>query len=277
MREPQLEALYAGAKAVGIAQVGVCSPREDLKNQGCRSRKLPEDTKSLLLCLFPYYVGDYPYRNLSRYAMVPDYHRVVEQRLLELAALLERQFPGGSFTPFCDQSPLLEVKAAARAGLGVIGRHTQLINPRFGSYLFIGSLASNVTFPATGSGRTELCDGCGACIAACPEGALGDEGLCQARCRSFLTQKKRLTEVEAQRVAAGPLVWGCDCCLSACPHNRSPQFSPEGLFYKSIQPVVRQESLEIDFASRAFAYKGADILKRNLLLMAGLSEQETDR
>lgn len=100
-------------------------------------RMLPEDARSAVMALFPYYAGEAG-GNLSKYAAARDYHLTVMEMLREAAARLKETFPQNAFVPFCDDSPIPEVGAALLAGLGLRGRNGLLISEAFGSYVFIG-------------------------------------------------------------------------------------------------------------------------------------------
>lgn len=252
--------------ALGIPAFGVCRWDSSLLKIPCRSKVPPKGAQTAIVCLFPYYVGDFPYRNLSRYAMVRDYHTVAMGLLNCLSAALSAALPGEVFYPLVDISPLDEVSLAVKAGLGIKGLHGQLIHQTFGSYVFIGEILTTAAFtpaaPLVGS-----CSLCGKCIAACPGGALQKSGLNRETCRSQLTQKKNLAaESERAAVQGGGMVWGCDICTDICPHNAHPAFSPIPAFYRQIAATVTEENLSEIFAGRAFSYKGQQLLRRNLAL-----------
>ena len=151
-------------------------------------RTLPEGIQSILVGIHPYYSGDRPGRNLSLYAVVPDYHVTLMNMLERAAAELKALAPGHVFLPFADNSPIREVDAACRAGLGVRGRNNLLITPRFGSFVFIGEILTTLPFEGVES-ACACCDGCGLCAAACPTSALSGS-FKRERCLSYLTQKK---------------------------------------------------------------------------------------
>lgn len=288
--------LSALCDALSIPVFGVCDFSPSLLGVPCRSRTLPNGAKSVIVCLFPYYVGRFSYRNISRYAMLPDYHEVAAGALNGLANALYERFPGEEFLPLSDISPLREVAAGVLAGLGVRGINGQLINKTYGSYVFIGEVVSTWRFPPS-SPEKGGCLACGACIAACPAGALSKEGshiysseflkqcekstktpfnaglsgkcdgFFQERCLSFLTQRKKLLPHQAEAVAAGKMVWGCDRCTDVCPMNRSAAYTPLAQFYRDIVPVITEQNLGGVFPGRAFSYKGEGVIKRNLELI----------
>ena len=229
--------------------------------------RLPQETRSVVFCLLPYYIGPYPQRNLSRYAIVDDYHQVGRTLLEEVCALLARDFPQEAFVPFLDSSPFDEVRCAAQAGLGLRGENGMVINPVYGSYTFIGEIATTLTLPSAGR-PMEHCPNCGLCKRACPSGALSDQGFQLDRCRSHITQKKgTLTPQEAQEIRLGGFVWGCDVCNDVCPYNRNPKCTPIRPFYLDPEPVLTAEKLPQLLHRKAFAWRGKGVLLRNLELI----------
>ncbi|MEG1774291.1 MAG: DUF1730 domain-containing protein, partial [Oscillospiraceae bacterium] len=217
-----IDALLSAAMAhAKIARFGVCAWDPSLLLPGVRSAaRLPKNAKSVVVCLFPYFVGIPAPRNLSLYSMIADYHAVAGGMLSEAADMLSAQLPGHAFVPFVDASPLHEVEAGRRAGLGVRGQNSQLLTPEAGSLAFLGELVTDLALPV--SAPAGECEHCGRCLAACPTGALSERGVDSARCRSAITQKKGvLCEAERREIAAGGLAWGCDLCTLACPHNQT--------------------------------------------------------
>lgn len=264
--EPTGELLRALFQEAGLSEYGTC----DFDPALCRlpSRKrLPPGARSLVMAAVPYYVGRFPHRNVSRYAMVQDYHTVSGALLERVSLRLREAFPGEQFLALVDASPIDEVEAGRRAGLGVRGLHGQLINETYGSYIFIGAIVSTVRFPPSRP-KEGGCLRCGRCLAACPTGALNDQGLVRGRCRSHLTQKKKLTDPEERaQIAAGGMAWGCDICTDCCPMNRGKAYSGIPDFYRNICAVVRDTNLDAMIADRAYAYKGQAVLRRNLGLI----------
>ena len=219
-------------------------------------------------------------RNLSLYAVPRDYHGYM--KVLERTVLLPLQtsFPEFAFALFADHSPILEVDAAARAGLGILGQNGLLITPDFGSFVFIGELITDADY-ATVTGKPApdflveppVCQGCGACIRACPMGCRdGDRALCL----SALTQKKgELTSTEEAAVRQGGLVWGCDVCQLVCPHNirvlhdgrdtNIPYFMEDRLIRVDRHVISRMN--DKTFGERAYAWRGRKVIERNCALL----------
>ena len=207
-------------------------------------------------------------RNLSAYAVSRDYHGFFKQLFDELIPLLQATYPAFRFAGFADHSPIAEADAAARAGLGVIGRNNLLITERYSSYVFLGELVTDARLDCTLS-ELRYCEDCGACRRACPLNEIGT-------CLSALTQKKgELSKDEQNTVRKYGSVWGCDLCQEVCPHTKRALkdgsiFSPIPYFSQDTIPHLTAERLDAmsdtEFSSRAYAWRGRDTIARNLKL-----------
>ena len=171
------------------------------------------------------------YGRVARYAWGRDYHDVVIPRLRLLAdALAERLGSTGKTKVACDHSPYLERAAAARAGLGFIGKNTCLLLPRRGSWYFLAEILLDVELPPTPATTDDHCGTCTQCLVDCPTDAFPAPFVLDARrCISYLTIEHRGPIPHALREAMGPWVFGCDVCQDVCPFNRfaSPTDWPE--------------------------------------------------
>ena len=235
--------------------------------RGARNR-LPDEPEGVVVILFGYYTNQYTDRNVSRYAIPDDYHTVIGDKLAAIAARLERAFPEETFVPFVDASPVHEVAVAVCAGLGCVGQNGLLLSPVYGSYCFVATLVTTLPLGASGGERDPLCNACGACVRACPTGALSENGFDRTRCRSQITQKKgELNEWEQAQIRAGGLVWGCDLCTDACPINRTAQKSRVQAFYEHAAPVLTDNTVEELSARKAYGWRGVQVLRRNLKLV----------
>lgn len=235
----------------------------------CRAvSRLPANPQSVLVALFPYRFPDGQPRNLSRYAAVNDYHPAVTAVLERVAEQLRAAAPTNTFAVFCDNSPIPEVKAAALAGLGVVGDNGLLIHPAFGSYVFIGEIVTDLPLAPTG-GEINRCPHCGVC-AACPAGCVGGD---KGGCLSALTQQKgELTAEQQGLIRAGGLVWGCDTCQEVCPLNKGAAIAPHSIF-TDYHPWLSEEMLAADDLRReAYGWRGPAPLRRNLEILKGAGE-----
>ena len=250
-----------------IDSYGVCDYQGISRFLPCRNReRIPENARSVIVCAFPYYTGEHPGANVCKYAMVPDYHWVVRGILNKAAEALQQHY-GASFVGFTDVSALPEKECALAAGLGFPGRNGLVIHPRYGTFFVIGELVTDYRFPFD-SPLNKTCLQCGACMKACPAGAISREGIDYTRCLSEVTQRKgELTDREQNQIRANGLMWGCDCCQNCCPYNRDLPETYLREFSSDIQPVVTRENLNALCKTRAFGYKGKTLLKRNLELI----------
>ena len=169
---------------------------------------------------------------VSRYALGRDYHKVMRSRLQKLATRIRDAVGSFDYRVFVDSAPVLEKPLARNAGLGWIGKHTNLINARAGSWFFIGEILTDLPLPHD-QPATEHCGTCHACIDVCPTGAIvAPFQLDARRCISYLTIELRGAIPEPLRAGIGNRVYGCDDCQLFCPWNKfarttdEPDFAP---------------------------------------------------
>jgi len=164
---------------------------------------------------------------LSRYALGRDYHKVLRKRLQKLAERIEHVTGPFLYRAFTDSAPVLEKALARNAGLGWIGKHTNLINERAGSWFFLGELFTSLPLPVDTPGE-DHCGTCRACLDACPTGAIVAPYSLDARlCISYLTIELDGAIPEHLRALIGNRIYGCDDCQLVCPWNRFAQASGE--------------------------------------------------
>lgn len=164
---------------------------------------------------------------VSRYALGRDYHKVLRRRLAQLAERIQSHSASLSHRVFVDSGPLLEKAYARQAGLGWIGKHTNLINSKAGSWFFLGEILTDLPLPLDAA-ATDHCGTCRACIDVCPTGAIvGPYELDATRCVSYLTIELREAIPEPLRKLIGNRVYGCDDCQLVCPWNKFARMSAE--------------------------------------------------
>jgi epoxyqueuosine reductase len=164
---------------------------------------------------------------VSRYALGRDYHKVVRRRLAHLADKIRSHSTSVAYRAFVDSGPMLEKAFARDAGLGWIGKHTNLINRTAGSWFFLGEILTDLPLP-TDEAATNHCGTCRACIDVCPTGAIvAPYELDATRCISYLTIELRSAIPEPLREAVGNRIYGCDDCQLVCPWNKFAQISAE--------------------------------------------------
>ena len=175
-------------------------------------------------------LGDPIKAYLSRYALGRDYHKLIRNRLQKLARRIEEQTGPFGYRAFTDSAPVLEKAVARNAGLGWIGKHTNLINEKAGSWFFLGELFTDLPLP-TDTPALEHCGSCKACIDICPTRAIVAPWKLDARrCISYLTIELRGSIPEELRPMMGNRIYGCDDCQLVCPWNRFAGASEESDF-----------------------------------------------
>ena len=157
---------------------------------------------------------------VSRYALGRDYHKLLRTRLQTLCDRVATAVGPFGYRAFADSAPVLEKALARNAGLGWIGKHTNLINSNAGSYFFLGEIYLDLALPAD-LASTAHCGRCSACMPACPTGAIvAPYRLDARRCISYLTiELKGSIPLEFRR-AIGNRIFGCDDCQLVCPWNK---------------------------------------------------------
>ena len=164
---------------------------------------------------------------VARYAVGRDYHRLMRRRLQRLADHIADAIGPFLYRAFTDSAPVMEKPLASHAGLGWIGKHTNLINKNAGSFFFIGELYTDLPLPVDGP-VTDHCGECSRCITACPTGAIvGPYQLDARRCISYLTIELKGSIPIELRASIGNRIFGCDDCQLVCPWNRFSQPTEE--------------------------------------------------
>ncbi len=174
---------------------------------------------------------DHPARAyVSRYALGRDYHKVLRRRLQRLSERIRAEVGEFGYRVFVDSAPVLEKPLARNAGLGWIGKHTNLLNRDAGSWFFLGEIYTDLPLPAD-EPVTDHCGTCRACIDVCPTGAItAPYELDARRCISYLTIELRDSIPEEFRAAIGNRIYGCDDCQLFCPWNKFAQLTREDDF-----------------------------------------------
>ncbi|MCS7048682.1 MAG: tRNA epoxyqueuosine(34) reductase QueG [Verrucomicrobiae bacterium] len=202
-------------------------------------RVLP-GARSVVVVGMNYYSGDPvgPGR-VARYAQGQlDYHDVLAPRLATLAARICAW--GAEARWYVDTGPVLERDFAERAGVGFIGKHTNLISRRYGNWLVLGAVLTTLDLPADPPARN-LCGRCTRCLEACPTGAIvAPFQLDARRCISFWTIEWRGRIPEEWRIAIGDRLFGCDDCLEVCPWNRFAQHAAAAEFRPRALPALTE-------------------------------------
>lgn len=273
--------ILEGAAACGTLSYASLAPFMSSRAR-TQAETLCPGAAGVIVAAFPYFAG-HRAGNLALYARGLDYHIAIPSRLASAAETLRAAYPGRRFVPGADNSPLPEKQAARLAGIGLVGRHTLIICPPYGSYVFLGTLLTDLPLSGPPS-PSPSCAGCGRCASACPSGALSYENgrpvLSPGRCLSRLSQKKgRLAPQEERLLAAHPYAWGCDLCQNACPWNQEARLSPLPELTGQVPAApylsdltdallssLDEAAFQSRYGNRAFAWRGVSVLKRNLSL-----------
>ncbi len=226
----------------------------------CRAKsRIPDGARSIIMAAFPYKVENAPPTNISRYAAVPDYHEVCGRMLKKATEMLSAEFQNYRFEYFLDNSPIPEVATASACGLGCLGKNGLLIHKKYGSYVFLGEIITDLKIDAEET--HEKCLDCGRCISAC------DNITSKENCLSAVNQqKKALTHVQMQRIKESGSCWGCDKCAEVCPMNENS----EKTYIKEFLEGYRNEfTLSENREGRAYNWRGKEVIERNYRIIKG--------
>ena len=245
----------------GIYEWAACDYKEVANHliSCCAKSRIPENAKSIIVAAFPYKVKQDPPKNISRYAAVPDYHEVCGEMLRSAVNSLYKKFPSSRFEYFLDNSPVPEVAVAARSGLGVLGKNGLLIHRKYGSYVFLGEIITDLELEP--DKNYEECLDCGHCIRACQH-VTNKEG-----CLSAVNQQKKpLSDAQIAEIKQSGVCFGCDKCSEVCPMNKNAQITyikefTEG-YRDSFSPDENREG-------RAYNWRGPEVIDRNYKIING--------
>ncbi|HEX9801794.1 MAG TPA: tRNA epoxyqueuosine(34) reductase QueG [Gammaproteobacteria bacterium] len=164
---------------------------------------------------------------ISRYALGRDYHKLMRKRLQQLARRIAAHTGEFGYRVFVDSAPVLEKPLAQKAGLGWVGKHSNILSRSAGSWFFLGEIYTDLPLPPDHA-VDDHCGRCTACIDICPTGAIVEPYVVDARrCISYLTIEHRGSIPDALRPLLGNRIYGCDDCQLICPWNRFAGWSKE--------------------------------------------------
>lgn len=243
---------------------------------------LMEDGKTIISIAFPYMhtqekaIGAY----FSKYTHGLDYHKTAEVYMKKICSFIESL--GGRAVFFVDSNALPERYIAHLAGVGFIGKNNLIINHKYGSYLFLGEIITDLAIEEDDP-KPSLCRECDLCLRACPTGAIGESGNNPNICMSYITQKKDIEEEWFDKLNGR--VFGCDTCQIVCPFNKAAVLSTIEEFKPRdyMQQVNLGELINIDnktfrekYAETSCGWRGKNILKRNALIAAARTRRLKD-
>ncbi|PAD75522.1 tRNA epoxyqueuosine(34) reductase QueG [Paenibacillus campinasensis] len=214
---------------------------------------------------------------MARSAWGRDYHHVLREAMSRLEAFIRERVPDAVLESMVDTGALVDRAVAQRAGIGFSAKNCAIISPKYGSWIYLGEMVTNIPFPPD-TPVTEDCGECTKCIDACPTGALVGPGqLNSQRCISFLTQTKGFLDEEVMR-KIGNRLYGCDTCQIVCPKNRGknwdhhPALQPDPEKAKPLLlPILDLSNREFKetYGDTAAAWRGRKPIQRNAVIALG--------
>ena len=222
------------------------------------------------------YLADNNHGSVARFARGKDYHRVLTQKLQQLAAWLDEESGGGIFRICVDTGPLTDRAAAQAAGIGSYGKNCSIIVPEFGSWVVLGEIITDIELIPDEPAPVESCGDCSACIKACPTGAIVQPFVIdQTRCLSHITQMKGSIPEEF-RSLLGDRIYGCDTCQEVCPKNstaKSGIFPMQGGLGANPDPAmllgISDEDFNRTIKPTAAGWIGRSRIRRNAAVAMG--------
>jgi epoxyqueuosine reductase len=237
-----------------------------------------EDGKTIISIAFPYNPADKETvdNGFSVYTKRYDYHRVVKSYLLKICKYIEEL--GGNALYFVDSNNLPERYLAYLAGVGFIGRNNMLITEKYGTYVFLGEIITNLEIECSDVRhhseirRYNECGDCNVCYRACPSKSITNEKINPNICLSYYTQKKELQDDEMKILKGN--VFGCDICQQVCRYNKPavPSTLPE---FKTLEFMNEDVSTYAAMDNKMFkekvslascGWRGKNVIKRNALI-----------
>lgn len=181
---------------------------------------------------------------ISRYALGRDYHKVIKQKLFLLAKKIQTLVENTQYRVFVDSAPVLEKPLAEKAGLGWIGKHSNLLSHSGSSWFFLGEIFTDLPLEIDEPAQAH-CGSCRACIDICPTNAIvGDKIVDARKCISYLTIELKGSIPEELRPLIGNRVYGCDDCQLICPWNKFVQ-STDQVDFKPRHDLDKAEIIEL--------------------------------
>lgn len=211
----------------------------------CHPEELLPGAKSIIACALPYKRGSEPQPRqpgemvglAARFSRGRDYHLVVAEKLAAVADRLRELAPDARTRILHDTGPLLDRAAAQASGLGWYGKNALFFVPRFGSWVVLGEIITNIELPHDPPILDHRCGECALCMAACPTGAIRSPfEIDLNRCISHLTQMAGIVPRELRRLMSN-MIYGCDICQEVCPQNDLAEPGPAGAFEPGSLPA----------------------------------------
>lgn len=220
-----------------------------------------DEAKSVIALAYPYNTGykhNSDYAKISRYAWGTDYHDIIKKKLKQTARYIAELVPDSEHRVYVDTGPTLDRQWAIRAGLGWQGKSGNVINPKYGSYFFIGLIVSSIDFES-GVSLRDYCGKCTACLDACPTGAILSPGIVDSnKCIAYWTiEAKPEKEIPANiSTKLDGWAYGCDVCQEVCPWNKKLE---QNCFDELLQPRHGETNFDRE---QIFSFSDEEFRKR---------------
>ena len=235
------------------------------------------EARSIISFGYNYYTeNEHNNYKISNYAWGEDYHKIIKEKLFEVLSFIKSTNEDIKYRICVDTSPIMEKNWAQIAGLGWIGKHTNLINKKIGSWFFISEIILNIDLKYDIPFQEDLCGTCTACLDACPTDALNPYILDSNKCISYLTIEHRGDIDKKYENKLNDWIYGCDICQEVCPWNiKFSQISNESKFIINNQikdyekkdwENISQEDFKTIFKKSAVKRTKFDGLTRNIYL-----------
>lgn len=265
-----MKAIFDALKSEGLTEYAIIDfDKLTIINQRLLNENL--QFKSALITLIPYRHSNLLFtdnNNVGLFARCMDYHLYAKELFERINPIIEAEL-NCNVKAFADHSPINEKDAALKAGLGFIGKNGLLINPRYGSYVFIAEFFLTESLPELIKNTDSSCNSCNNCINSCPTKALSDEGFNLEKCVSAISQKKTKSDEEKKMLAKTKTIWGCDLCQTACPFNRKAEYSTIDYFKNDVINNFTANTItalnDSEYAKYAFSYRAKSVITENCL------------
>lgn len=244
-------------------------------------RKILASANSIIVIAMSYYVNiednpsnRKPRGKLTKSSIGLDYHIVLREKMEKLIEEIKKIRPEFNFSIGVDTTPLSDRYLAKKAGIGWYGKNSNIISDKFGSFIFLGYIITNLEIEEDPR-LEEKCGDCNKCIVSCPVGAIKkDNRLNAKRCISYLTQTKEDISYDL-REKMGNKLYGCDTCQLVCPKNEDIikgsklMNSKELVEYIDIEELFNMSNREFKekYGKNAFSWRGKNVIKRNAIII----------